>query len=282
MDPETRDTAIEKLDKMRVQIGYPDYQNDYSDLNISRNSYIENILNLSSYYFYAGMQMAGEPSDPDVWFVNPQTVNAYYDTPHNKIVMPAGILQPPFYDKDADDATNYGAMGSFIGHELTHGFDEQGRKYDQNNTLHDWWTKNDSERFKEKVAPLIRQYDSIEVFPDLKLNGTKTFAENVADLGGLSLAYHAWADNDTTGDMYTPGPDGLSDAEKFFIGFGQVWRGTIRDEELRTMVLIEEHPWNKFRVNSVPFNMNEFYQAFPSINPQNSLYRSENERVSVW
>lgn len=294
MEPETRKNATVMLDEMGIQIGYPDRWGDYQNLNISDRSYLDNILNITSYYYFASLQIAGTPSDPDTWYLSPHSVNAYYDTTRNKIVLPAGVLQPPFYDPSADNVEHYGAIGAIIGHELIHGFDTPLRKVVVNGTEVPLWTANDTTRFETVSAPLVQQFDAMEGFPGQNLNGTRNLAENAADLGGLVIAWEAWqkvrpetdnltsrADENTSSDSeLTSGS--LTDEQRFFIAYSQAWRGTIRDEELRNMVLIEEHPWNQFRVNTIPFNMDEFYAAFPAAGPETLLYRNESARARIW
>lgn len=296
MDPETRLNATKKLDAMGIQIGYPDQFGDYHNLEVSNRSYLDNILNITSYYYMASLQIANTPSNPDTWYLSPHSVNAYYDTNRNKIVLPAGVLQPPFYDPSVDDAEHYGAIGSIIGHELIHGFDSPLRKFieDGNETL--LWNQNDTVRFQEVTAPLVAQYDQMETLPGLYLNGSRTLSENAADLGGIIVAWQAWqntrSENATlngttrsvniTGQEKTSDEPSFTDEQRFFIAYAQAWRGTIRDEELRNMVLIEEHPWNKYRVNAIPFNLDDFYQSFPDIGPGNLLYRNESARVRIW
>lgn len=294
MEPSTRENATELLDQMGIQIGYPDRWGDYSNLQVSDRSYLNNILNLSSYYYLASLQIAETPSDPDVWYLSPHSVNAYYDTSRNKIVLPAGVLQPPFYDPAVDDVEHYGAIGAIIGHELVHGFDTPIRKFSVNGTEVPLWTANDTIRFQEVSAPLVQQFDAMEAYPGQNLNGTRTLPENAADVGGLLLAWDAWQHTrggNVTGENQTMSSNdtkdaglksALTDEQRFFLAYGQAWRGTIRDEELRNMVLIEEHPWNQYRVNTIPFNLDEFYRAFPEIGPDNLLYRNESARARIW
>ncbi|MFH0968052.1 MAG: M13 family metallopeptidase [Methanobacteriota archaeon] len=297
MDPSTRVNATAMLDAMGIQIGYPDRWGDYSNLNISNRSYLDNILNISAYYYLASLQIAGTPSDTDVWYLSPQSVNAYYDTTRNKIVLPAGVLQPPFYDPSVDDAEHYGAIGAIIGHELIHGFDTPLRKYVVNGTESPLWSANDTARFHEVTAPLVQQFDAMEAYPGQNLNGSRTLSENAADIGGLVIAWNAWQNTragnetgnqtsgeggNTTDELSAQPAASFTDEQRFFIAYSQAWRGTIRDEELRNMVLIEEHPWNKYRVNTIPFNMDEFYAAFPEIGPDNLLYRNESARARIW
>ncbi|PKL59469.1 MAG: M13 family peptidase, partial [Methanomicrobiales archaeon HGW-Methanomicrobiales-4] len=297
MDQSTRENATTMLDDMGIQIGYPERWGDYSNLKVSDRSYLDNILNITSYYYLAGIQIAGTPSDPDVWYLSPHSVNAYYDTTRNKIVLPAGVLQPPFYDPSVDDTEHYGAIGAIIGHELIHGFDTPLRKYVVNGNESPLWSANDTGRFGEVTAPLVQQYDDMEAYPGQNLNGTRTLSENAADLGGLVIAWNAWQNTrtgnetgnqtlgggeKTTDDIIDPPVASFTDEQRFFLAYSQAWRGTIRDEELRNMVLIEEHPWNKYRVNTIPFNMDEFYAAFPEIGPENLLYRNESARARIW
>jgi len=295
MDPETRENATEKLDTMGIQIGYPDQFGNYSNLEVSNSSYLENMLNITSYYYRASLQIAETPSNPDTWYLSSHSVNAYYDTTRNKIVLPAGVLQPPFYDPAVDDAEHYGAIGSIIGHELTHGFDSPLRKFikDGNETM--LWNENDTTRYMEATAPLVEQFDQMETLPGLYLNGTRTLPENAADLGGMVISWNAWqnartenateelSENTSSQNILGDGSDHtFTDEQRFFLAYAQAWRGTIRDEELRNMVLIEEHPWNRYRVNAIPFNLDELYAAFPTIGPEDKLYRNETSRARVW
>jgi putative endopeptidase len=297
MEQGTRDNATAMLDEMRIQIGYPDRWGDYSNLDISDQSYLDNILNITSYYYYAGLLIAETPSDPDVWYLSAHSVNAYYDTSRNKIVLPAGVLQPPFYDSAVDDAEHYGAIGAIIGHEIVHGFDTPLRKITWNGTEVSLWSSDDSTRFDRVTLPLVTQFDEMEALDGLNLNGTRTLSENAADLGGLIVAYDAWMntrshDNDDSSallnmsdEISVPVDDAnpsFTDEQRFFIAYAQAWRGNIRDEELRNMVLIEQHPWNRYRVNAIPFNMDEFYAAFPDVGPGNLLYRNESIRARIW
>jgi putative endopeptidase len=288
MDPQTRKNSTDMIENMGVQIGYPERWGDYSSLDISDHSYLENILNISEYYYYAGIQIADTPSDPDTWYLSPQSVNAYYDTTRNKIVLPAGVLQPPFYDPAIDDAEKYGAIGAIIGHELVHGFDTPLRKIRINGTDVPLWSANDSARFDEVSRPLVSQYDAIEGMDGIYLNGTRTLSENAADLGGIIIAYDAWQKsrnsslNETEKDTDEGSDTALTDEQRFFIAYAQAWRGTIRSEELRNMVLVEQHPWNRFRVNTIPFNLDQFYAAFPQIGASDLLFRNETERARIW
>lgn len=287
MDSQTRENATKKLDAMGIQIGYPDQFGDYSNLEIGEISYLDNVLNITSYYYMASLQIADTPSNPDTWYLSPHSVNAYYDTTRNKIVLPAGVLQPPFYDPSVDDAEHYGAIGAIIGHELIHGFDSPLRKFSEDGNETVLWNEEDAVRFAEVTAPLVAQYDGMEGLPDLYLDGSRTLSENAADLGGLVIAWEAWqnarSENLTSSStLASPELSGFTDEQRFFLAYAQAWRGTIRDEELRNMILIEEHPWNQFRVNAIPFNLDAFYEAFPKIGPDNLLYRDENSRARVW
>ncbi len=292
MEPETRTNSTKMLDEMRVQIGYPDRWGDYSGLDITDRSYLDNILNITGYYYLAGLEIAGMPSDPDTWYLSAHSVNAYYDSVRNQVVLPAGVLQPPYYDLESDDAENYGAIGAIIGHELVHGFDTPLRNIVVNGTEIPLWTGNDSVRFTEVTTPLVEQFDSMEGFPGQNLNGTRTLGENAADLGGLIIAWEAWQEKRDQPDSSDEYPSGMnesyldsgdfSEEQRFFIAYSQAWRGSVREEELRNMVLVEEHPWNRFRVNAIPFNMDEFYEAFPEVGPDTLLYRDESARARIW
>ncbi len=211
--------------------------------------------------------------------MTPQTVNAYYNPSNNEIVFPAGILQPPFFNKDADDAVNYGAIGVVIGHEMTHGFDDQGRKYDKEGNLNDWWTDTDAKLFEQKTAKLIKQYDQYTVLDSLHVDGKLTLGENIADLGGLNISYNALqkAYNGNTPDPI----EGYTSDQRFFIGYAQVWRQNIRNKELMKRLKVDVHSPGDARVNVPPFNMDVFIEAF-SISKNDSLYIPVEERAYIW
>jgi putative endopeptidase len=281
MGPQTKQEALAKLDKMGVKIGYPDKWRDYSGLTISSESYVLNILNSRAFEFRYSMDKIGKPVDPAEWEMTPQTVNAYYNPNRNEIVFPAGILQPPFFNVDADDAVNYGAIGMVIGHEMTHGFDNMGRQYDKDGNLRDWWTQEDSKAFENHTSPLIAQYNQYEVLDSTFVNGKLTLGENIADLGGCTVAYNAY--KLSLEGRETPKPiDGFTNFQRFFLSYAQIWRTNMRDETLRNQVKTNEHSPAKIRINGVVYNMPEFYAAFPDVKPGDKLFRTVEQRPVIW
>ena len=281
MGPETKKEALAKLEKMGVKVGYPDKWRDYSGLAVSSQSYVINVLNSNVFEFKYTMDKIGNPVDPTEWGMTPQTVNAYYNPNRNEIVFPAGILQPPFFNMDADDAINYGAIGMVIGHEMTHGFDNTGRQFDKDGNLRDWWTKEDSKAFEDHTAMLIDQYNHYEVLDSTFVNGKLTLGENIADLGGSTVAYNAY--KLSLEDKETPKPiDGFTNFQRFFLSYAQIWRTNMRDEELRRRVKVDEHSPAKIRINGVVYNMPEFYDAFPDVKPENKLFRQVEQRPVIW
>nr|WP_319540512.1 M13 family metallopeptidase [uncultured Methanospirillum sp.] len=283
MSDTTKQAAIEKMDAIVEKIGYPDVWIDYSGLHLT-NSYTSNVLEagrFSMIYGPNGLEKIGKPVDRTTWLMSPQTVNAYYNPTLNEIVFPAAILQPPFFDPNASDSTNYGGIGTVIGHEMTHGFDDQGRQFDKDGNIRDWWNANDSARFQEQADRIVDQYNHFEIIPGVFVNGNLTLGENIADFGGLTLAYHAWEENGKdAGEM--AGSDNITPAQKVFLSFVRIWSGVARDEFLRSDSYTNPHPWVKFRSNGPPFNIPEFYQAFPSVGPDNALYRTPEQRPVIW
>ena len=306
MEPETKKKALMKLEALDVQVGYPDEWLDYSELEVKNDSYVMNVLRASNFQFHLGpigLDRIGKPVNRKLWEMDPQVTNAYADYNKNLIVFPAGILQPPFFNKDADDAVNYGAIGAVIGHEMTHNFDSQGRKFDASGNLTDWWTLKDADNFNKKTGILVDEYNRFEVLPDLYVNGNLTLPENVADFGGLTMAYHAYKlsskeETETidgfTGLQRSVSPsklsskeetetiDGFTGDQRFFLSWAQIWKESHTNEFLRTQTLIDTHSPCMFRVNGVVFNVPEFYKAFPSVKPGNKLYRPESERPVIW
>jgi putative endopeptidase len=281
MGPQTKQEALAKLDKMGVKVGYPDKWRDYSGLVISSESYVSNVLNSQAFEFRFSMDKVGKPVDPTEWGMTPQTVNAYYNPNRNEIVFPAGILQPPFFNMDADDAINYGAIGMAIGHEMTHGFDNMGRQFDKDGNLRDWWTKDDSKAFEAHATMLVDQYNKFEVLDSTFVNGKHTLGENIADLGGATISYNAY--KLSLEGKETPKPiDGFTNFQRFFLSYGQVWRNNMRDAELRKRVKTDEHSPSKVRINGVVYNMPEFYAAFPNIKPGDKLFRPVDQRPVIW
>jgi len=279
MSPATKEKALAKLDAFTKKIGYPDKWKKYDDVEISKDSYFNNQLSINKHNYNEMIKKAGKPVDKTEWGMTPPTVNAYYNPTFNEIVFPAGILQFPFFDKDADDAVNYGGIGMVIGHEMTHGFDDQGRQYDKDGNLKDWWTAEDATKFKARVQVMINQYNQYTVLEGLHVNGALTQGENLADNGGLAIAYQAFK-NTPEGKSDTK-IDGFTPDQRFFLGFAQIWRVKIREESQRTRINVDPHSPPKYRVNGAVFNMPAFYQAF-NIKPTDKLYRPDSIRVKVW
>ena len=282
MEPETKKKALTKLDVLDVQVGYPDEWLNYSELEVKNVSYVMNVLAASKFQFHHGpdgLDRIGKPVDRKLWEMDPQETNAYADYNKVLIVFPAGILQSPFFNKDADDAVNYGAIGAIIGHEMTHNFDSQGRKFDASGNLTDWWTSKDADNFNKSTGGLVDEYNMFEVLPGLHVNGNLTLPENIADFGGLTMAYHAYK-------LSLKGEpemiDGFTGDQRFFLSFAQMWRESDTNESLRMRALTDTHSPCRFRVNGVVFNVPEFYKAFPSIKPGDKLHRPVNERPVIW
>ncbi len=282
MGDATKKNALEKLEKMDVEVGYPNKWRDFSALEIRNDSYLENVIRALVFeinHGNNGMDKVGTQVDREIWNMKPQEVNAYNDPRKNLIIFPAGILQPPFFNKDADDAINYGSIGAVIGHEMTHGFDAQGRKFDKDGNLTDWWTKEDADKFNASTRLLVDQFNHFEVLPGLFINGNLTLNENIADFGGLTishLAYHLSLEKEPEKI------DGFTGDQRFFLGFAQMWREAIRDEAMRVLVLTNTHSPGEVRTNGAPFNVPEFYRAFPEIVPEDKLYRTEDQRPIIW
>jgi putative endopeptidase len=260
MTPETKAKALAKLAAIANKVGYPDKWRDYSALEIVRGDALGNALRAEAFEFNRRLAKIGKPLDRSEWLIPPPTVNAYYNPRTNDINFPAGILQPPFYDPKLDAAANYGAIGSVMGHEMTHGFDDQGRKYDGDGNLHDWWTGADASAFEQRAACLVNQYGNFTAVGDLKVNGRLTLGENIADTGGVHLSYAALekALNGTS----PPPIDGLTAPQRFFVAYAQAWCGNVRDQEKRRLALIDPHSPNEFRVNGVIANEPAFTRAF--------------------
>ena len=279
MSDETKKVAHEKLDAFYVKVGYPDKWTDYSTLQIG-NSYLQNILSCKEWAIQDMIaKHLNKPVDKDEWYMTPQTVNAYYNPTTNEICFPAGILQPPFFDMEADDAFNYGAIGVVIGHEMTHGFDDQGSKYDKNGNLSQWWTEEDTKRFNERIQVMRDYHDSIEVLPGLHSNGSLTLGENMADHGGLMGAYQAFVN--ATAQAPLSDKDGFTPAQRFFLAYANVWGQNIRDEEIRKRVKSDPHSLGKWRVNGQMPHMDAWYEAF-GITEQDPMFVPKEKRVSIW
>jgi len=260
MSQATKDQAYKKLDTMRSKVGYPDKWRDYSKLGIARRPYVLNVMAANAFEFRRTLAKLGKPVDRDEWHMTPQTNNAYYEPTLNEMCFPAGILQPPFFDEKADDAANYGAIGATIGHELTHGFDDQGRQYDWEGNLKSWWTEKDAEQFQARAEDVARQYDRFEVLPGVHINGHQTLGENIADVGGLRVCYAAY--KLATKGKKQPAIDGFTPDQRFFIAFAQSWRTNERPESLRLHIGSDVHSPPRWRVLGSVANFPEFRQAF--------------------
>ncbi len=279
MSDETRAKAQEKLSTIYIKIGYPDKWKDYSSLTIDPSlSYWENIKAINSWATLDNYADLGKPVDRERWGMTPQTVNAYYNPTTNEICFPAAILQPPFFNPSADDAVNYGAIGVVIGHEMTHGFDDQGRQFDKDGNLNDWWSSEDAEKFNEKAKGLVAQFDAIEVLPGLNANGAFTLGENIADQGGLRVAYTAM--QDAKEGVEPEAIDGFSAEQRFYLGYATIWAQNIRDKEVERLTNIDPHSIGEFRVNQTLKNIDTFYEAFGIT--EGDMFLAPEKRVVIW
>lgn len=279
MAPATRAAALRKLDKLRVKIGYPDAWRDYAALEVRVGDPVGNRARARLWAWRRKAGRLDRPTDRDEWGMTPQTVNAYYNAFFNEIVFPAAILQPPYFDPAADAAVNYGGIGGVIGHEMGHGFDDQGSKSDENGVLRAWWTDEDVARFRARTDPLVAQYARYEPLPGLRLNGALTLAENIGDNSGLSIALDAW--RLSLGGRPAPVLDGFTGEQRFFLSWSQTYRGKVREAQLRQDVLTDPHSPVEFRVNGVVRNLDAWYDAF-AVQPGDRLYLDPTERVQVW
>lgn len=279
MSSETKDKALDKLAAFHVKIGYPDKWKDYSNLDIKNDSYWANMERANEWGYNEMIKKAGKPVDKDEWLMTPQTVNAYYNPTTNEICFPAGILQPPFFDMNADDAFNYGAIGVVIGHEMTHGFDDQGRLYDKDGNLKDWWTKADAENFKKRSDVMVNFFNKIEIAPGMKANGQQTLGENIADHGGLQIAYQAF--NKAMANKPLNTEEGFTPQQRFFLAYANLWAGNIRPEEILHLTKMDVHSLGKWRVDAALPHIQAWYTAF-NITPQDPLFVPVEKRVSIW
>ena len=279
MSDETKVKALDKLSKFTPMIGYPDKWRDYSELQISADDLVGNIRRARTFNHYRQVDKLGSPIDRSEWFMPPQRVNAYYNPPMNQIVFPAAILQPPFFVFDAEDARNYGGIGLVIGHEIGHGFDDQGSKYDGDGNLANWWTDEDRRRFEERTNMLVEQYNAFEPLPGFFINGKLTLGENIGDLGGASIALRAY--EMSLDGKESPIIDGMTGKERFFLGMAQIWRAKYRDEVVELRVKNDPHSPAYYRVNGVVPNINEFYETF-DVNEGDAHYLPKEERVVIW
>ena len=279
MGPETRREAHAKLDSFTVKIGYPEKWKEYQGLVVRRDDLVGNVLRAREVNHRREVRKLGQPIDRTEWLMTPQTVNAYYYPPANEIVFPAAILQPPFFDMNADDAVNYGGIGAVIGHEISHGFDDQGRKFDGKGMLRDWWTEEDNGRFQARAGVLVSQYSAFSPLTGLNVNGQLTLGENIGDLSGVAVAYKAY--RIALGGAAPPVIDGFTGDQRFFIGFAQIWARKYRDDELRKRLLTDPHSPSEYRCNGVVRNMPQFEAAF-GVKPGDKLYLPAGEQVRIW
>jgi putative endopeptidase len=307
MTEATRERALEKLEKFTPKIGFPVKWRDYSSLSVDASDLLGNVRATNEFEFQRELGKIGKPLDRDEWFMTPQTINAYYNPGFNEIVFPAAILQFPFFDASRDAAANYGAIGAVIGHEIGHGFDDQGSKYDGDGRLTDWWTEEDRAAFEKLTASLIEQYNALapRQIPDHHVNGALTIGENIGDLGGLGIAWKAYlislgagasvpelvegptvsASGASTGSATVPTSppviDGLTGAERFFLSWAQAWQQKTRDEEAIRLIAIDPHSPSEFRCNQIVRNIDEFYETF-EVTETDELWLDPNERVTIW
>lgn len=280
MSDDTKKEALQKLSGMRVKIGYPDKWRAYDKLQFSNNTYYDNYRSASIFNMKYELAKIGKPADREEWGMTPQTVNAYYHPLLNEIVFPAGILQSPFFDLDADDAVNYGAIGVVIGHEMTHGFDDQGRKFDKDGNLNDWWTESDAKRFTERSKVLVDQYNKIKIKDDVYADGKLTLGENIADLGGVNIAFEAlkraWESEKPESET-----DGFTPEQRFFLAYAHIWANNIRDKEKLRLTKEDVHSLGENRVNGALPNVEAFYKAF-GITESDPEYLPVEERADIW
>ncbi|MDH3416237.1 MAG: M13 family metallopeptidase, partial [Gammaproteobacteria bacterium] len=279
MGDETKEKALEKLSKFTPKVGYPDEWRDYSTLEVSADDLVGNIRNAREFNHYRNVDKLGKPIDRNEWFMAPQQVNAYYNPGLNEIVFPAAYLQPPNFQLDAEDAYNYGAIGITIGHEIGHGFDDQGSKYDGDGNLKSWWTDEDRANFEERTKGLVEQFSQFEALPGLFVNGEFTLGENIGDLGGTAIALKAY--RMSLKGKESPVIDGFSGEERFFLGMAQSSRIKWREQLIELLIKSDPHSPDVFRINGVVPNVDDFYETY-NVQDGDALYRPEDERVRIW
>ncbi|MBL0104735.1 MAG: M13 family metallopeptidase [Bacteroidetes bacterium] len=279
MTPDTKKKALEKLAAITRKIGYPDKWKDYAGVEITRDNFFQNLMNLTKWSYDFEVSKIGKPVDRAEWGMTPPTVNAYYNPSLNEIVFPAGILQPPFFNPQADDAVNYGGIGAVIGHEMTHGFDDQGRNFDAKGNLTNWWSSEDSAKFMTKATMIVNQYNGFTVLDTLHVNGELTLGENIADLGGITIAYEAFKRTaQGKGDVKI---DGLTPDQRFFLGFATIWAGDIRPEAAAQRIVTDPHSPALYRVNGTLSNIDPFYKAF-DLKETDKMFRPDSSRAKIW
>lgn len=279
MSPVTKKQAHEKLSKFTTKIGYPDVWKDYSKLEIKADDLVGNYMRAAEVEFQRDVDRLGGPIDRHEWGMTPQTINAYYNPVMNEIVFPAAILQPPFFNLEADDAVNYGGIGGVIGHEISHGFDDKGSEYDGDGNLRKWWSTEDRDEFDRRAKQLTDQYNAYKPFEDMSVNGELTLGENIGDLGGMAGAYAAY--RLSLGGKEAPVIDGFTGDQRFFIGWGQIWRRLYREPELRKRLVTDSHSPSQYRANGIVSNMDVFYEAF-AVKPDEPMFIAPEKRVRIW
>ncbi|KAK9762802.1 hypothetical protein K7432_011117 [Basidiobolus ranarum] len=287
MSPQTRKRALEKLKGLNVKIGYPDQWSDYSDIKISlKRPFLSNVLDVNAVHFKESLTAANSPTDKSQWFMTAYEVNAYYSPNYNDIIFPAGILQPPFfYASDENDprgnaAANFGGIGAVIGHEITHGFDDQGRNYNTQGDLEDWWTPNDVTEFNKRAKTVVDLYSTYEMYGS-KVNGNLTLGENIADIGGVKLSYLTFQEGQKNNPGVVKTIDGLTPDQQFFTAYASVWKNVVRKEETLSSLRSDPHSPGIWRVNGPLSNFQEVYDAF-GVKEGDKVYRSEAERINIW
>ncbi len=275
----TKQQALEKLSKFTTKIGYPDRWKDYSSVQLKPDDLVGNLDKIAQFEHHYELAKMGKPIDRTEWFMPPQIVNAYYNPLMNEIVFPAAILQPPFFNLQADDAVNYGGIGAVIGHEISHGFDDSGSQFDGDGNLRNWWTEKDREEFERRSEQLVTQYSQYKPFPDMAVNGKFTLGENIGDLGGMAVAYDAY--QLSLGGNPSPMIDGMTGDQRFFAGWAQVWRRKYRETELRKRLLTDPHSPSQYRCNGILSNIDKFYEAF-AVQPGDPMYIEPEKRVRIW
>jgi putative endopeptidase len=279
MSDVTKQKALDKLHAFTPKIAYPDKWKNYDGLAIDKKSFLQNLKNASVWQYNDMVSQLGQPVDKTKWGMTAPTVNAYYNPVNNEIVFPAGILQFPFFDPDADDAVNYGGIGAVIGHEISHGFDDSGSQYDKDGTLRNWWTDEDRTKFKAKAEALQKQYDAYTVLDTIHVNGKLTLGENIGDLGGLNAAYEAF--KMTKQGQSNEKIDGFTPDQRFFLSWAQVWRGNILAESAAQLIVTDPHSPGEYRTIGAPVNMDAWYKAF-NVRPGDKLYKKPEDRIRLW
>jgi putative endopeptidase len=281
MDDATREKAMAKFDRFTQKIGYPDKFRDYSSIDIRRDDYLGNIRRCEAFETHRKIARVGKPVDRTEWDMTPPTVNAYFNPTMNEIVFPAGILQPPFFDPTMDDAVNYGGIGAVIGHEITHGYDDQGRHYDAEGNLSEWWTDKDAQEFEKRAQKVVSEYDGFEPLPGSHVNGKLTLGENIADLGGVSIGYDAMERAMKKDPAKRKIVDGFTPEQRFFLSFAQIWRMNIREAEQKRLLTVDPHSPGPFRAVGPLMNFQEFYDAF-DIKSGAPMWRAPELRAKIW